>query len=267
MKNVLVLIHDDRGQESRLQAALDLARAVEGHLMCLDVAVIPATVDDYAPLGGNALVIAEERANEARNRTEIEARLTREDVPWSWTDTTGDIATELRDGAALADVIVINRQLEGLAFPDMRGIAGELLVKGDKPVLAVPEGMRDFAAAGGHALVAWNGSNAAGEALQAAAPLLGLASEVTILEIDDGTLRRPAREAAEYLSRHGIEPVVRRIAISAATGDALLAEVAEERADYVVMGGYGRSRIAEALFGGVTRRLLSDSPVPLLLAH
>ena len=29
MKNILLLIHDDPGQEARLQAALDITRAVE----------------------------------------------------------------------------------------------------------------------------------------------------------------------------------------------------------------------------------------------
>jgi nucleotide-binding universal stress UspA family protein len=33
------------------------------------------------------------------------------------------------------------------------------------------------------------------------------------------------------------------------------------------MGGFGHSRVTEALFGGVTRKMLSASPVPLLIAH
>ena len=41
MKNILLLVHDDAGQEARFQAALDIGRAVEGHLSCLDVTVIP----------------------------------------------------------------------------------------------------------------------------------------------------------------------------------------------------------------------------------
>ena len=60
MKNVLVLMHDDVGQEARFQAALDLTRALDGHLTCLDVAILPVTVDDYAMLGGAALLVADE---------------------------------------------------------------------------------------------------------------------------------------------------------------------------------------------------------------
>ena len=47
MKNVMVLVHDDDGQTARLQTALNLARALEGHLSCVDVT--PTLV-----YGGNA---------------------------------------------------------------------------------------------------------------------------------------------------------------------------------------------------------------------
>ena len=41
MKTILVLLHDDGGQEARLQVALDLSRALDGHLICLDVTQLP----------------------------------------------------------------------------------------------------------------------------------------------------------------------------------------------------------------------------------
>lgn len=267
MKNVLLLIHDDPGQEARFQAALDLTRALNGHLHCVDVTIVPVVVDDYVPNGGTALLLADEQARERANRTAMEARLAHEDVSYDWRDVTGDIAQALRDAAGLADVIVINRQLDGLHFPDMRGLAGDLLHRAETPVLAVPENARRFDAFG-HALVAWDGSKAAEEALQAAVPLLTLAKRVTLVEIDDGSLKAPATEAAKYLSRHGIEPVVHHVPTSfERTSDTLLAEIARTHAAYLVMGGYGHSRALQAVFGGVTRRMLSESPVPLLLAH
>ena len=38
-------------------------------------------------------------------------------------------------------------------------------------------------------------------------------------------------------------------------------------AGLIVAGGYGHSRLREAVFGGVTRELLRHSPCPLLLSH
>ena len=38
-------------------------------------------------------------------------------------------------------------------------------------------------------------------------------------------------------------------------------------ADLIVMGGYGRSRLREAVLGGATRSLLKAMTVPVLMAH
>jgi nucleotide-binding universal stress UspA family protein len=42
---------------------------------------------------------------------------------------------------------------------------------------------------------------------------------------------------------------------------------AERQAAWIVQGAYGHSRLRQMLFGGVTRGLLADAPVPLLLGH
>jgi nucleotide-binding universal stress UspA family protein len=70
------------------------------------------------------------------------------------------------------------------------------------------------------------------------------------------------------LSRHGI---CAEIAV-AAKGDTsveerLLAEAREWHPDFLVMGAYGHGRWRETLFGGVTRFLLGEIGVPVLLAH
>jgi len=52
------------------------------------------------------------------------------------------------------------------------------------------------------------------------------------------------------------------------SGAAQLIEIAqEERADLVVTGAYGHSRLGEWVFGGITRELLSSSPICCLMSH
>ena len=41
----------------------------------------------------------------------------------------------------------------------------------------------------------------------------------------------------------------------------------EERADLLVTGAYGHSRLGEWIFGGMTRDLLSTSPICCLMSH
>jgi len=267
MKNVLVLMHDDVGQEARFQVALDCTRALGGHLTCVDVSIVPEFVGDYADCGGSAMLIAEEQTREHANREHMEARLKTEGLPYDWIDECGFLSPSFRDAAALADLIVLNRELDEIRYPDMRKLISEVAHKLRKPIIAVPP-TADALDLFGRALVAWDGSAQAEAALRAAVPLLQLAGEVTILEVDDGSLKLPASEAAEYLSRHGIKPVVRSESAAADLPSTILLDaIAKEHAAYLVMGGFGHGGVLEVAFGSVTKRMLKECPVPLFLAH
>jgi nucleotide-binding universal stress UspA family protein len=47
----------------------------------------------------------------------------------------------------------------------------------------------------------------------------------------------------------------------------ILSYAADVSADFIVMGGYGHSRLREFILGGVTRELLSSMTIPTLMAH
>lgn len=266
MKNVLLLIHADVGQEARLQAALDLTRALSGHLTCLDVADLPvALAGDYMSCEGQAMVMQVEREREAKNKLEIERRLAHEGVSWTWIDTLGPVGDAIVDSAALADLIVLNRKLDSARSPDMLEITSRVLTRTRKPVLAMPERERRFAFA--RALVAWDGHSSCLQSLQACVPLLKLADEVKLYMVRDGSEQRDPREGAEYLSRHGVHPVVEISDDAVVPIDMLIADEGERwQADYLVMGAYGRGRLME-LFGGVTKHMLAKSQLPLVLTH
>jgi nucleotide-binding universal stress UspA family protein len=267
MKNILLLIHDDAGQEARLQAALDITRAVGGHLKCLDVTPVTVLPGDGYGSDGSVIMLTYEQQQESANKARLLKRMEAEDVSWEWADATGVMEHCIEDAARTADLIVVNRQLEDYPIPDMRRICSELVVKSGVPVLAVPEDVIGFKAAG-NALVAWDGSSEAAAALTAAVPLLQLASSVTIFEVDDGSIKSPAEEAATYLSRHGIHPlVVEEKAYGERASGIVLDKASSGLFDYLVMGGFSHSRFVEALFGGVSRRMLKESPIPLFLAH
>lgn len=265
MKNVLLVVHDDVGQEARYQAALDVVRAVKGHLTCLDIAQAPELIGDSYGLA--AILLDQEQQREASNRGRLEKRLAPEALPHNWVEATGKFSNCITDAANLADLIVVNRRLDSFPVPDMRGIAAETLIKMGTPLLAVPETSRGIRLHG-RAMIAWDGSAEASSALREAVPLLKLAGKVSIVEVDDGSLSIPGEEAVTYLAWHGIVAALRprhRALGNAANEILKLVEMA--RPDYLVMGAFGHGRLHEAVFGGVTRRMLTDSPVPLLLAH
>jgi nucleotide-binding universal stress UspA family protein len=202
---------------------------------------------------------------EAANKARILPRLAAEDVSWDCIDTTDYVATALESASALADLIVVNRALDSLPLPDMRAVASSLVLKAGKPILAVPDQVRGFQAAG-EALIGWDGSREAADALGAAVPLLALAGSVTLIEVGTDPIPLPAEQAAAYLSRHDIHPTILRMLLGA-PATTLLAAGDGGRYDYLVMGAFGHGRFAEGLFGGVTKRLLGESSIPILIMH
>lgn len=264
MKNILLLVHDDAGQEARFQAALDIVRALDGHLACIDVTPYPVIAGETAMGYAETVVVFDERDSEAKNKSALTDRLSREDVSWSWADTIGEMAASVLDAADLADLIILNRALDGYPLPDMRDITSRIVARTSAAVLAVPETLERFAI--DRALVAWDGGRSAAAALRAAVPLLALANEVEIFTAREGEPRNGPDQAATYLSRHGIHARVKIVDKDGRADKLIAAEAQAGRADYIVMGAYGRGRVMET-FGGVTKRMLQDSKLPLLLGH
>ena len=190
-------------------------------------------------------------------------------MPWDWVHAVGDVADLVCHSVELSDIVVMNTDMKGTAIPEMRSAVSAATIKAKKPILAVPKGVLRFSASG-LAIVAWDGSAPAVAALRAATPILAYASAVHIVEVDkfhEGGVA--AEDGAAYLSRHGIQAVVRREKTHGMMPvSEKLIELAERaKVDYFVLGAYGHSRFTEAVFGGVTRSMLIRSPVPLILAH
>jgi nucleotide-binding universal stress UspA family protein len=271
LKSVLLHVQDDPGLEARLQAALAIVRATGGHLECLQVTpMLPLA--GYPDFGGAFVLTSlstELAEREAALRERIEARLGKEDVAWSYKHQTWNPAAALIHSGALADLIVLGR-FHHSQGSDRQTLAlfGDVLGASRSPMLICPKdpsGLDPF----GPAVVAWNASLEAANALRAALPLLHQASAVHVVAVGEKQdLDFPPLDAAEYLSRHGIHAeMIEEHAGTLSVPDRLIATAASLSASYLVMGAYGHSRAREYLFGGVTRSVLQDCPLPLVIAR
>lgn len=266
MKNVLLLVHDDPGQEGRLQAALDPTRALSGHLTCVDVTPLPLMAD---PVWGVAsgTVVYDETKREAANLARIRERLDREDVAWTIDALRGDFTGGLGDALRSADVVVLNHTLIGAPVPDMGMIIGNLLGKHEVLAVAIPAEACHFNVAG-PVMIAWDGSAAVMKTVRRAVPLLALAGAVTIVQVGDlPKVALDAQEAATYLLCHGIRPYVVNEPRNKSIAEQLCLSAGVLKAGYCLMGAYGHSRLREAIFGGVTKDMLAPGGPPLVLGH
>lgn len=269
MKSILLYAHDDNGMESRLQAALDIARMNNGHVECVTVQPLTALMMSD-PFGASFIIPAAMEAIE--NQTEaaqarMAARMGSEDVSWSLSEGDGDAAEILTSRARLADLVLLSlgESNGGSAAPHM--VIGDVVMNSNVPVFAVPYG-HNRVRFDGNVVVAWNGTDQAANAMRAAVPLLVGAGAVHIVTIDEDGMAYPATEAAAYLSRHGIKAEVHQEAAGGrSVPEALLAIVGQLNADWMVMGAYGHGRLREMLFGGVTRDFLGNSRIPVFVTH
>jgi len=101
---------------------------------------------------------------------------------------------------------------------------------------------------------------------------LTMSAAVTVLLVDpeeDADIEL-ADDLVLHLGRHGLRAktqVIRHELSTLSVSDTLLAQAAELDADLLVMGAYGHSRLREMILGGVTRDILRNTNVPVLIAH
>jgi nucleotide-binding universal stress UspA family protein len=160
------------------------------------------------------------------------------------------IATEGRHG----DYLVVARPERG----DSAGsgaICHAALFATGRPVLVVPAA---FSAAFGRRIaVAFRADGRAEQAVLAALPLLRRAERIDLF----GEAAMP-----ELLIEQGIAATPCTLP-PGDFGTQLLAAMAETGDDLLVMGAYTRSAWREALLGGVTRHVLNEAVVPVLMQH
>lgn len=265
MKTVMVLIHDDAGQEARLQCALDVVRAFEGHLVCLDVVRTPVVADGFGLGGASAALILDEREREDNNIETLDPHLANEGISYEWARVSSNSDVAITDNARLVDLIVVGRQGVG-DMSDNGDIAARLAEHTSAPILLVPNERKGFDPSG-KALVTWDGSCPADAAIRAAVPMLKLAGEVEVVTIGDRESDADPNEAAAYLARHGCRTSARRIAKSGDVSAQLLELFTGSGAAWATLGSYGHSRLREQLFGGTTKTILAKAPIPLLISH
>jgi len=267
MKSIMVHAGSDAAFEGRLQVGLDLARRVGGHMSL----VLPRPTQDYVAFDmfGGAHFIAEAfdaaETERDRLRTRTDDRLKLEDVPWDWQTFDGTVGEALINAARLTDILVMSLD-DNTGRGQGRALISDVVTASRTPVLAIPAGCTKMAF--DRAMVAYDGGFEAATALREAVPLLKLAGDVQISEIETVPEEFPSTDAATYLSRHGVRAEISVAARGNQTiEERLLAEVQAWRPDYLVMGAYGNGRWREAVFGGVTRFMLGEIGVPVLLAH
>lgn len=274
-KDIAVSLFSVSEDEPALAAAETLASVSDADLTAVLLELEPQPIYTIEGVMVTAMwteILAQAREGFAKERALLDARVKRSERAIAVREllvasglAAGDAAVHARH----ADLTVMMRPggdnwriavFEGVLFGSGR------------PVLLVPPSWKGQGL-GRNIVVAWNGKREAARALADAAPLLDKADLVTILTVDaepsvDGVGPAPGADIAAHLARRGLKVEVRNLdGLGRDSSDILMEGAARIGADLIVMGGYGRARLREWIFGGVTRAVIENAQVPVFMSH
>lgn len=279
IKDILVPWINADSERSVADAALSLAAGSGAHVAVLVTVDVPAPMpsdwgamayDIYAKLHAEARKRADERAEALRQRfahAEVPVEVRVADAVSVFPQNTATMH------ARHADLTVLPAMpRDGAESMLVHDHFHDLLRHSGRPVLVVPADSKAQLPPR-RVVVAWKPTAQAARAVGDALPFLQAAELVSVVVIDPKIGEaaygaEPGADIAAHLARHGVKvEVMTRPSMNFSAAYALLDAARDVGADLLVAGGYGHSRLREAVLGGTTRELLHTAHIPVLFAH
>lgn len=287
-KLILLPVRGTADDTATLSTALSVARLFNGHLVGLhvrpdvrrDIATM-ASADGGLMTGLDSMIAQLETQADERERTaaanwssfNAAHAIPASDTPTGtgvtceWRTAVGDEAEWLATFGRTSDLIVVGRGREG-GIVAMDVLEAALMDSGKPVLIAADTATSDLS---GPVAVAWKDTREAAKGVSAALPFLARASEVVVLAVqdaDEADADTSHTRLARALRWHNPKVTAKSLRQGAEDPvDVMLAGATAAKAGLIVMGGYGHTRLREAVFGGFTRAILEKAPLPVLIAH
>lgn len=169
-----------------------------------------------------------------------------------------------------ADLVVMGTNGAASRSPDNRAIASQIIRNAGRPVLVLnPE--VEFSGKAGKIVVGWSDTRetarAAHDALLLAKPRASIRVVSLMSRPEDQRGLGGHEDFAAALDRLGFKAtVIERMSTADNRAEELLRIATEEDADLLVTGAFGHSQVYDLVIGAVTRHLLENAKVSLLLS-
>lgn len=271
-----ILVHcarNDRLKEN-LDLACRLARDHQAYLIGVFPhvpVVLPAILDEA--YGVDLVLTGEQnlKADEKFLEENFHSALDEHEVLGEWCVLRNEgqsVAELLAAKARTCDVAVVG-QVPVYNVNGSSDLPEQVVYGSGRPVITVPVSGQ-FSDIGKRITLTWNGQKEAARAAFGALPMLKKAEHVDVLSVvgHDDSADSSVVDIAASLARHDVEITVsHKKATSASVAEVIIDAASTHRSDLIVMGCYGHSRFHQLIFGGVTRHMLANMPIPILFAQ
>lgn len=275
IKDLIVNLTTGEGRDVAGPYAISIAETFGAHVTGIAFSfepVIPPTIMGGIPASFIDSQRAENEQAAAAAIAKFDAAAKRAGVSFETRAVTAGLASAAdRFGAMVRrfDLAVIGQADPDKSAPEELIVEGALFGSG-RPVVVVPY-IQKSGVRLDRVIIAWDASRNAARAVADAMPFLRKAKAIEVVIVASERPKSdevPGADIGHHLARHGLKVEVKRI-VAAGTGvaDTLLSHAADTSADFIVMGGYGHSRLREFILGGATRGILSSMTVPALMSH
>jgi nucleotide-binding universal stress UspA family protein len=275
LREIVVFVDGRTEAEGILEFAGVLAQEHGAHLIGVFIQPEPSVTraETFARGTGILGVIESHRAQleaiEADHRTLFEAIVRRQGIRSEWRSLSYS-NSDVAEHAHYADLAVIARADPANQTGSPVGLVESLVLTSGRPIIMFPP--HGTVSRVRRIVVGWNARREAIRAVADALPLLVRAEVVEVLVVDPqrhpGHGQEPGADIARHLARHGTQvEVLRQASGGEDVGGVLLSRAADFGADLVVMGAYGHSHLSEWMFGGVTRTVLREASLPVLMSR
>ena len=286
IKAILLPVTGQRQGPTAIEAGFFLAKQFTAHVSGLHVVPDPGAAVPYVSEGMSGDMIqqicnvAEKEGNARSKRAETlfnELRTAQgiplidtpgdgQSVTASWKILQGQEDLVIAAQSRNADITVTSQPGGNLGEEYITVLEGVLFQSG-RPTLVIPRTRyTDF---GQTVAIGWNGSVQASRAVADAMPLLEKANKVVVMQAGTSHENIPsAEDVASYLGSHGLNASAVRFTLEKEKiAPTLLSTAMDAGADLMVMGAFTHSRWREMILGGVTRYMLDNAAIPILMSH
>jgi nucleotide-binding universal stress UspA family protein len=267
--SIMVSLDLGAAAADRVKLATSIANRYEARLTGVAALQVPGplVINDIHD-AERLIQVEEDRAREQLSLAkQLFARSTGKEVRTAWRSGLAEPLAYLVEQGRAADLLVVGRQGPEDGDPSPMSVApGPLLMQVGRPVLVAPPGIESLPV--GRIVVAWKDTIEARRAVLNSLPFLERADQVFVVAVGPEAHHEGAQDVADYLARHGIAVTTHLLPRpDNSAADEILRFAARHDAELIVMGAYGRSRLREWLFGGLTWELLNRTPVCCLMSH